>query len=66
VRSKVEHVFHTVKNLFGFRKTRYKDITKNKSCPFLLFACANQLAERKGFILPDMAQSRDKSAHQAG
>ena len=41
----------TVKNLFGFRKTRYKDIAKNKSCPFLLFACANLLiAERKGFF----------------
>jgi IS5 family transposase len=43
VRSKVEHPFHCVKNLFGFRKTCYKGIAKNLSRLFILFASANLL-----------------------
>lgn len=29
VRAKVEHVFGVIKNIFGFRKTRYRDLAKN-------------------------------------
>ncbi len=29
VRAKVEHVFGVTKNIFGFKKTRYRDLAKN-------------------------------------
>ena len=31
IRAKVEHVFHVIKNIFGYCKTRYKGIAKNAS-----------------------------------
>ena len=43
VRSKVEHVFHIVKNRFGFQKVRYRGITKNLHKLNVLFASANLL-----------------------
>ena len=30
VRAKVEHVFGVIKNIFGFRKTRYRGLAKNR------------------------------------
>lgn len=48
VRSKVEHVFHVVKNLFGFRKVRYRGLAKNTAQLHVLFALANLvLAKRR-------------------
>jgi transposase, IS5 family len=41
VRSKVEHPFHIVKNLFGYRKTVYRGIAKNLNRLHVLFASAN-------------------------
>lgn len=41
VRRKVEFVFHIVKDIFGWRKTRYKGIHKNSCHAHLLFASAN-------------------------
>lgn len=41
VRAKVEHQFHIVKNLFGFRKVRYRGLAKNHSLLYILFASAN-------------------------
>jgi IS5 family transposase len=41
VRSKVEHPFHIVKNIFGFRKVPYKGIKKNLDRLHMLFASAN-------------------------
>ena len=41
VRSKVEYAFHIVKNIFGWRKTRYRGIAKNQAHAHLLFASAN-------------------------
>jgi transposase, IS5 family len=29
VRAKVEHVFSVIKNIFGFRKVRYRGLAKN-------------------------------------
>lgn len=53
VRSKVEHPFHYVKNLFGFRKTCYKGISKNLSRLFILFASANLLIlGRRSVVVP--------------
>jgi len=40
-RKKVEYVFHIVKDIFHWRKTRYKGIEKNTAYASLLFASAN-------------------------
>lgn len=41
VRSKVEYVFHIVKDVFGFRKTPYKGMRKFEATGNFLFALAN-------------------------
>jgi IS5 family transposase len=41
IRAKVEHQFHIIKNLFGFRKVRYRGLAKNHSLLYMLFASAN-------------------------
>jgi len=41
VREKVEYVFHIVKDIFHWRKTRYKGIQKNTAYANILFASAN-------------------------
>lgn len=47
VRSRVEHAFHILKNLFGHRKARYKGLAKNEAQLFSLFALGNLVvAER--------------------
>lgn len=40
-RARVEHAFGVVKNLWGYRKVRYKGIAKNAAQVFTLFALAN-------------------------
>ena len=48
VRSKVEHPFHVIKNLFRHRKTRYRGLAKNEAHLFSLFGLANLvLANRR-------------------
>ena len=41
VRCKVEYVFHVIKDVFHFRKTRYKGIKKLETKGYMLFASAN-------------------------
>lgn len=41
VRCKVEYMFHIVKDIFHWRKTRYKGIAKNDAFAHLAFASAN-------------------------
>ena len=41
VRCKVEYVFHIVKDIFGWRKARYRGIKKNEDYAYLAFASAN-------------------------
>lgn len=41
VRWKVEYAFHIVKDIFRWRKTRYKGIEKNTNYAYLSFALAN-------------------------
>ena len=41
VRSKVEYVFHIVKDIFKWRKARYKGLAKNSGHAHLLFASTN-------------------------
>lgn len=41
MRCKVEYAFHIVKDLFHWRKARYKGIAKNQAMAYLLFGSAN-------------------------
>ena len=41
VRSKVEYVFHIMKNIFGYKKVRYKGLEKNFAQQNLLLALDN-------------------------
>jgi len=41
VRAFVEHPFHIVKNLFGYRKVRYRGLAKNAHQLYTLFGLAN-------------------------
>jgi len=43
VRIKVEHVFAVIKQRFGFRKTRYRNLAKNANKLLMLFTLANVL-----------------------
>lgn len=47
MRAKVEHAFGVVKNLFGYRKVRYKGLAKNAAQVFTLFALSNLYMARK-------------------
>ena len=47
VRCKVEHAFKIIKDTFGFRKVRYKGISKNLNKLNVLFACANMLMVKR-------------------
>ncbi len=51
VRAKVEHVFGVVKNLFHFRKTRYKGRRKQTAQLNMLFALANLYLADKHVLL---------------
>jgi IS5 family transposase len=50
VRAKVEHVFHVVKNLFGFRKVRYRGLAKNTAQLHTLFALANLVLAKRSLL----------------
>jgi IS5 family transposase len=43
VRAKVEHAFHIIKNIFGFKKACYRGIAKNLNRLYMLAASANLL-----------------------
>ena len=45
--TKVEHLFHVVKNLFIHRKARYKGMAKNTAQLFSRFGFANLLLARR-------------------
>jgi IS5 family transposase len=47
VRARVEHPFHILKNLFGYRKVRYRGLAKNLAQLHSLFALANLLIARR-------------------
>ncbi|MDP3873240.1 MAG: IS5 family transposase [Methyloversatilis sp.] len=52
IRSKVEHVFHVVKNLFRHRKCRYKGLAKNTAQLQVLFAMANLVLSQRTLCAP--------------
>lgn len=41
LRAKVKHPFHIVKNLFRYRKTRYRGLARNTAQVLTLFGLAN-------------------------
>ena len=48
IRAKVEHPFHVVKSLLGYRKVKYRGLAKNTAQLFTLFGIANlMLAQRR-------------------
>ncbi len=52
VRCKVEHIFAVVKNIFHYRKTRYRGLRKQTAKLNIMFALANlYLADRKNLTL---------------
>jgi transposase, IS5 family len=53
IRSKVEHPFHVVKNLFRHRKARYRGLEKNTAQLFTLFGLANLVLARGRLLAPD-------------
>jgi IS5 family transposase len=53
LRSKVEHPFHVVKNLFRHKKARYRGLDKNTKQLFTLFGLANLVLARKWLLAPD-------------
>ena len=55
VRSRVEHPFHIVKNLFRFRKVRYRGLRKNLAQLHTLFALANLVIAGRIFRRSAMA-----------
>ena len=50
VRAGVEHVFHIVKNIFTYRKTRYEGLAKNTAHLHVLFALANLVLARRPLL----------------
>jgi len=51
VRARVEHPFHVVKNLFGFRKVRYRGLAKNTAQLHTLFALANLVLTKRRLLV---------------
>ena len=50
IRSKVEHAFHVVKNLFHFKKVRYKGLAKNTAQLHTLFGLANLVIAKRRLL----------------
>jgi IS5 family transposase len=50
VRSRVEHVFHVLKRIFGFAKVRYRGILKNAHRLAVNFALSNLYLSRRRLL----------------
>lgn len=50
VRAKVEHAFGVMKNIFGFRKVRYRGLDKNANTVFVLSALTNLYMMRRRLL----------------
>ena len=47
IRARVEHPFHVIKNLFHYKKVRYKGLAKNETQLYGLFGLANLVIAKK-------------------
>jgi IS5 family transposase len=50
IRARVEHPFHIIKNLFRYRKVRYRGLHKNTCQLHTLFALANLLIAKRSLL----------------
>jgi IS5 family transposase len=50
IRAKVEHPFHIVKNLFRYKKTRYRGLAKNHAQLLSLFGLANLVIAKRRLL----------------
>jgi IS5 family transposase len=50
IRARVEHPFHVVKNLFHYKKARYKGLAKNKAQLYSLFGLANLVIAKRRLL----------------
>ncbi|WP_137890330.1 IS5 family transposase [Ramlibacter sp. 2FC] len=50
IRARVEHPFHVVKNLFHYKKVRYKGLAKNEAQLYSLFGLANLVMAKKRLL----------------
>lgn len=50
IRARVEHPFHVVKNLFHYKKVRYKGLAKNEAQLYSLFGLANLVIAKKKLL----------------
>lgn len=50
VRAFVEHPFHVIKNLFGYRKARYRGLAKNEAQLHVLFALSNLVIVKRRLL----------------
>lgn len=55
VRALVEHPFHVIKNLFHYRKARYRGLAKNSAQLHTLFALANLVLAQRTLRRPVLA-----------
>jgi len=55
VRARVEHPFHVLKNLFHYRKTRYRGLAKNLAPLYSLFALVNLIIVRRSLLSTEAA-----------
>lgn len=60
IRARVEHPFHVVKNLFHYKKARYKGLAKNKAQLYCLFGLANLVLAKRA-LLAEAAQGTGAS-----
>ena len=47
IRARLEHPFHVIKNLFHYKKIRYKGLAKNEAQLYALFGLANLVIAKK-------------------
>jgi IS5 family transposase len=52
IRARVKHPFHVVKNLFHYKKARYRGLAKNTAQLFSLFGLANLVIVRNKLVMP--------------
>jgi transposase, IS5 family len=50
IRSRAEHIFGTIKGVFGFKKVRYRGLAKNENCLNVLFALSNLFMVKKRLL----------------
>jgi IS5 family transposase len=50
VRARVEHPFRVIKRQFGYLKTRYRGLAKNRAQLFTLFALGNLFLVRRRLL----------------